>query len=365
MKIAHIVSTYPPYIGGMGNVAAAMVKELEKRGHSCKVITPDHEGIKSVLSFGNAAWLPSLTKHLHGVDIIHLHYPFYGGAQAVRLFKRKNPAVPLVMTYHMDNIGTGLKKLFFSSYRHTMFPWIMKQVDVVTVGSLDYAKHSFLTPYLNKKMVVELPYGVDEAFQPGDQKYTRHGPDPTLQLLFVATLDKAHYFKGLLVLLEALQNVKMSMRLTVVGDGDLRSHYEEIVKKRDLLNKASFLGNLSQEDLIKQFQQADLSVLPSVDQSEAFGLVLVESMACGTPVLASDLPGVRSVFDDGKTGFVVAVNNAKALSAKLDEVARDLGRLEKMRNAASQRANELYRWPKIVDRLEGLYENNRAGGHDC
>ena len=108
MRVAHIVSTYPPYRGGMGNVAAELVKRLRKRGHTCMVLTPDYGTIRSAVedvqrirpwfTIGNGAFMPNVYSHLHSFDVLHLHYPFFGAAETVAYFASRYPRARLIDT---------------------------------------------------------------------------------------------------------------------------------------------------------------------------------------------------------------------------------------------------------------------------
>ena len=103
MHVSHIVSTYPPYKGGMGNVAFEMVEGLVKKGYKISVLTPNYQSgedsiyspsvikLDPVFSYGNSAFVPSLYSHLKKTDLIHLHYPFFGGAETVAFFKKNHP----------------------------------------------------------------------------------------------------------------------------------------------------------------------------------------------------------------------------------------------------------------------------------
>ena len=153
MRIAHIISTYPPYQGGMGNVAFEMVEELAQKGHQIKVLTPRYNQrenvendkairIKPFFKYGNAAYVPKMYSYLEGFDVLHLHYPFFGGAELVASFKKRNPGIPLVISYHMDVVGQGVFKRFFKFYNKRIFPRIIKRADKILVSSLDYANHS-------------------------------------------------------------------------------------------------------------------------------------------------------------------------------------------------------------------------------
>lgn len=370
MRIAQIVSTFPPYQGGMGNVAAAMQDELIKQGHDCDVLTPWYkkrgegaEGQKHVhrirphLRFGNAAFVPSIKSLLRSYDVLHLHYPFFGGAETVAWHKARHPSQRLVITYHMDTLGTGWKAPVFATYRAGLMPWIMSKADAITVSTMDYAKHSALAPFLDRWPVHELPFGVSEQFAPVERNGLQ--TDGQLQLLFVGALDYAHYFKGLPRLLEAMRVVlahDVPVRLVVIGDGDMRIAYEAEVGRLGLHEQVVFRGRVDTKTLVKSYQEADTVVLPSVDQSESFGLVLIESMACGTPVLASDLPGVRSVLKPGETGWLCKPGSAKDLAKVIESLWQERDSLAKMRQASAERVNAMFRWPGITKQLLNLYK---------
>lgn len=376
MHITHIVSTYPPYRGGMGNVAFELVHRLEKKGHKIRVLTPLYQQDQKLspsttvmrldpwFAYGNSAFVPNLYSQLSKTDIIHLHYPFFGGAESVAFFKQLHPTKPLVISYHMDVEGAGLLKAFFQIYRKTLYPWIMKQADLILVSSMDYANHSSFLKLNKHRSVKELPFGVDEQFHaPSEQMNFGE-----LNLLFVGGLDKAHYFKGLDFLIDAcslLEKKEISYKLRIVGDGDLRAMYEKKVEELNLQDRIVFCGKVDKQKLISLYQQADCTVLPSVDRSEAFGLVLIESMACGTPVIASNLPGVRSVVQENETGFLVEPKNAIAIAHAIAKLAENPEMRSSFSKNAIKRVEEKYRWSGIIDDLENHYRkllNESDGG---
>ncbi|PIZ81928.1 MAG: glycosyltransferase family 1 protein, partial [Parcubacteria group bacterium CG_4_10_14_0_2_um_filter_41_6] len=119
-------------------------------------------------------------------------------------------------------------------------------------------------------------------------------------------------------------------------------------------DRVMFTGGIKDEALIKLYKMAYVTVLPSIDQSEAFGIVLVESMACATPVIASDLPGVRSVFEDSVTGFVSSVRDEKDIAAKLSSILDDPDKRNQMSDACVQLVAQKYNWDKIGDILEQM-----------
>lgn len=352
----------------MGTVAKAMVDGLSQRGHHVTVMTPDYGGavhaqanvvrVKPVFSSGNAAFVPNLYGLLPDTDIIHLHYPFFGGAETAAYFASRHPQTKFFVTYHMDTVGVGAKHLFFQGYKNLFMPSILFRARAVTVSSLDYAATGALASVLPRLPVTELPFGVEARFVP-TQRVNADETSRPMRLLFVGGLDAAHYFKGLHVLFAALKGLSDQQRravlLDIVGDGDRRGFYEALVRDADMGPNVRFLGALSDEALVTTYQQADVTVLPSIDRSEAYGMVLLESMACGTPVIASRLPGVRTLVEEGKTGFLVDAGDAQALGQRIATCIQSRTKLSAMRESASRRVEERHRWPGIIERLETLY----------
>ena len=121
-----------------------------------------------------------------------------------------------------------------------------------------------------------------------------------------------------------------------------------------IAEKVEFVGGVSDEELVKLYQRAAVTVLPSIDQSEAFGIVLVESMACGTPVISSDLPGVRSVYENNVSGFSVAPKDIKALAEKISYVLDNPDKAREMGQAGRNLVEKRYDWNVIADKLNSL-----------
>jgi len=375
MKIAHIVSSFPPYYGGMGNVVFQTAEELRKRGHEVIVYTPSYEnlGIESEdqvrrlepsFRYGNAARLPQVERELNSFDLVHFHYPFFGTANIVRRWKNKNKDKPLVITYHMDPRGLGWQGLIFKLYARYYSHKILNIADKVIASSIDYVESSeaFSVMEENKDKWMGLPFGVDiDRFKPRDKKlslFNKHQLNPDLPvLLFVGGMDKAHYFKGIPILLEALLILKkldIEIQTLLVGGGELKEGFELGVKKYGLGKFVKFAGRVDDDELPYYYNLADLFVLPSIHQGEAFGMVLLEAMASGVPVVASDLPGVRTVASDG--GILFETNNSHDLAETISKYFfLKPEEMQDWKNQARNIAETKYSWEKIVDQLEDVY----------
>jgi glycosyltransferase involved in cell wall biosynthesis len=191
----------------------------------------------------------------------------------------------------MDVVFSSLFLKILSLPNSIFKRYIFNRSEKIICSSLNYIKNSQIKNIYQakKEKFQEIPFGVDiKKFHPIEKEKKQ-----SKQILFVAGLDKAHYFKGLEVLIKSFENfAEENYELIIVGDGDLRFYYEEKAQKLKNSSKIIFNGKLEEKELIKAFQNTDLFVLPSINKGEAFGLVLLEAMACATPVIASRLAGV-------------------------------------------------------------------------
>jgi glycosyltransferase involved in cell wall biosynthesis len=371
LRIAQVTPVYPPHRGGTGRVAQEYTSGLRKRRHVVDVFTPRYgrdmpaddtvTRLASPVRLGNAAVLPSLCWRLGAYDIVHLHYPFFGGAEPVLLRKMLNPGQALVVSYVMDAIAGGVRGAIFDAHRRVVLPYMLRHADRVLVSSIDYARSSALKGWAADAGRVEVhSFAVDaDRFQPGTEPAlrARFGIDETTPvLLFVSALDPAHHFKGLPVLFGALAGLRDApWRLVVVGNGPWRTRYTEMAQDAGVGDRVVFAGDVSDADLPMFYRLADLHVFPSTGAAEAFGLVCLEAAASGIPTVASALPGVRMVILDGETGIHVAPDDAAALRAAIRLLLEDPAFRRRLGAAARRRACQDFDWDTRVARLEDTY----------
>jgi glycosyltransferase involved in cell wall biosynthesis len=391
MRIAQLVCSFPPYPGGMGQ-SAWRIGEILGKEHELTTFTLANLDIKNIenlskqkiyylkplIRLGHGALPFSLLFSLKKYDIIYLHYPFFGVSEILKIFLIFSKKKKLIIHYHMDTSKLkGIKKILSISAKFSK-KFLFKRANKILVSSLDYAKSGDLSKYIkeNNPKIREIPFGVDiENFKP---RISQKHPTPFLQkavefvnhvtrriikkgdyqLLFVGGLDKAHYFKGLSNLLQALSPLnKQNWRLNIIGDGDLKNHYQKISTELKLENKVKFRGRVSHEALIRYYQDSDILILPSINSHEAFGLVLIEALACGLPVIASDLPGVRGVFNHNKEGLLVKTNNILDLQEKIKYLLEHENIRENMSISARQLALKKYDQKIIADKILDEFSN--------
>ena len=397
LRIAHVTATFPPYRGGTGNVAWHNARELARLGHRVHVFTAGRspgsatgstpEGaapggvrvhrLTPLLRVGNAPLLPGLFPALRRFDLVHLHYPFFFGGEIVQAACRVF-GVPYVITYHNDVELAGRLAPVPRLHHLLAGRRVLAGARRLLFTTRDYGATSFAAALAGRPTAGEMPNGVDvERFAPqagsGDGVRRRHGLAPGGPagsagegvVLFVGSLDRAHYFKGLPVLFEAVRRLgRAAPRVLIVGDGDLRPDYEQRVAGLGLGERVRFAGRVSDAALPDYYAAADLVVLPSVTRGEAFGVVLLEAMASGRPVIASDLPGVRSVVRATGGGLLTPPGDAGALAAAIGALAADPARRAGLGQAGRRAVAAQFAWPAIARRLEATYRGVLApAGH--
>lgn len=377
MRIAQVVCTIPPYGGGIGVVAHQYAEKLIKRGHQVDVFVPRSGKTKKKMSrayeliklypwlrFGNAALLPQLFWKLRKYDIVHLHFPFLGACIFVYLLKLlKGKKMVLVISYHMDLIGSGVRKKIFKFYNKHFLLRNLKVADKIIVSSYDYLSNSNIADYYEKypEKFVEIPFGVPSAYFSQQKnpslmkKYHFSLPDKIIG--FVGGLDSAHYFKGVNYLITAISKIEnQNVKALIVGEGNLRKKYMQEAEQLGVANRIIFAGYVENDFLPEHYNLFDIFILPSIDKSEAFGIVLLEAMACGVPLLASNLKGVRSVVIPGENGLLVEPKNAKDIADKINHLLKNEKLMKDFGLNGIELVNKKYRWPIIAAEVEAVYK---------
>lgn len=372
MKICHLTCVFPPYKGGMGNVAFEQAKRLSDLGHRVAVFVLNKKEkldspelnfkikyLKAFPRFGHGGFCPQLLWSLKNYDAVVLHYPFFGAQEILWLAKKlRIVKAGLIIQYHMDagfdNPLVKLLSLPAGIIRSNLF----KIADKIVCASLDYVKHSQIKNIYRKHQskFVEIPFGSNmdpaqiDPIKLADLKKKLDIQSEEKIVLFVGALDAAHYFKGVDILINAFNELNSlnSCRLIIVGDGDLRAKYERQAEKLNLSDKIIFAGRVSDEALPYYYALCALFVLPSTTSAEAFGLVLADALKFGKPVIGSDRPGVRDVV--GEAGLLAKPADANDLAEKMKFIFEHPTDSEKIRRQA-----EKYDWNVHIERLKSLF----------
>ena len=387
MKILHIYKDYWPILGGIENHVKLLAEGQAARGHTVTALVTNRGGLKSTVSrekgvlvvrAGRIATVASTPLSLalpwrllrERPDVVHLHFPYPVGETAQWLLRRGRATV---LTYHSDVVRQAS---ILKVYRPLM-ERVLRQVDAIIVGSPPMRNSTYLAEHAAR--VHMIPYGIPlarfqrAAVSPSDTVETLHAtslqpahatslqrapatsPQPAhaFTLLFVGRL---RYYKGLDTLIRALPQIPA--RLVVVGTGPMEAEWKALAEELGVAARISWLGEVSDDDLPAVYHAAGLFVLPASHKSEAFGLVQVEAMAAGLPVVCTELgTGTSYVNLDGVTGLVVPPRDPDGLAAAINALIADPERRTALGRAAQKRAGEEFDLDVMVERVLALYSD--------
>jgi len=284
------------------------------------------------------------------VDILHFHLPFPLADLSYMLMASKGKKI--IVTYHSDIVRQKRLAKLYKPFLH-QFLGRADRIIVTSGHLLESSEH--LSPYKDKCIVIplsidpsrfKLPSNYDSHFEHRDASR-----DEKI-VLFVGCLT---YYKGLSYLIEAMPHVEA--RLLIVGDGELRSQLEEQCRSLGVDGRVTFLGNVSDDSLGCYYRMCDVFVLPSTEKSEAFGLVQLEAMAHGKPVVNTDLPtAVPHISIHGKTGLTVPPRNAKALAEAMNSILNDRELADKFSRNAITRVRSEFSKDMMLERIYSVYK---------
>jgi phosphatidylinositol alpha-mannosyltransferase len=353
--------------GGVQQHVLQLAEVLRARGHEVSVLAPASPDValpEYVVSAGKAIPIPyngsvarlQFSPAVHGrvrrwladgdFDVLHLHEP---NAPSLSMWALRIAEGPIVATFHTSTT----KSLTLSVFQSLLRPWHEKIVGRIAVS--DVARRWQMEALGTD--AVEIPNGVDvEALSsaPLLDGYPRRGKT----VLFLGRYDESR--KGLAVLLEALPTVIErfpDLQVLVVGHGD-----EDELRRETggFAEHMCFLGLVDDAGKASAMRSADVYCAPNIG-GESFGIVLVESMAAGTPVVASDLDAFRRVLDDGKLGRLVPVGDGAALADALIEMLSDDVLRDRYVAAASE-AVQRYDWSVVASQIMRVYETVAGSG---
>lgn len=344
MRILHAVTYYTPHVSGLTLCVKHLAEEQIKRGHQVIILTSQHQKslpleekiggvivkrVPVLLSFSKAVVMPffwpAAIPLIRQSTVTHLHLPSIEGADLALLSKIF--AHRVVVTYYCDLVlpPMPLQPLFQLAIRSHNFMACLFADSIVTLTQ-DFANHSSLLKLFGRKVQAAYP----PIFQP-----PRPAPleSPIRELTF-PVLGMACRFaqdKGIEYLLNALPSIiKVFPQLKVLFAGETQKVIGESAyrqKLQPLLEKHSghliFLGQLTPAQMPKFYQLLDLLVVSSINSTEAFGLVQVEAMLQGVPVVATDLPGVRVPVQVTGMGEIARVADADDLAEKVIQVLQN------------------------------------------
>ena len=377
MRILLLNYEFPPLGGGAATASAQIAAHMAGRGAEVAVLTSHFRGLpRRERRDGYTIYrVPVMRGKIDRCSVPEMGAFVLGSAlPAVRLARRFKPDVMHVFF----GIPTGIVGLLASKLSDTSYLLSLRGGDVPGfMGKELAAMHRAALPltklvWSNASVIVAnsqglrdlarrtapnrtieiVPNGVDlDLFRPADAPRAHDGK---VRLLFVGRLANQ---KGLSYLLESLAQLEPDVRarvvLELVGAGPEEEKLRALAGRLDLGSSVKFAGWVPRENIVKHYQAADVFVLPSLD--EGLPNVMLEAMACGKALVATDISGNRELVRDGENGLLVPVGDVSALSAALHRVTCD----SELRAAMGRKSRELaaaYSWARTADRYLDLSE---------
>lgn len=361
LKVLHVGKFYPPYMGGIETHLQNLCNELKDlvdlkvlvSSSTKQTIDDTVEGV-AVTRVGTRATLsaapisPGLVSRIRreAADIVHLHHP---NPIAVMAYLMSGHRGRLVITYHSDIVRQKKLGAAFQPFLDRSLAW----ADAIIATSPNYLATSTVLQ-AHKERCEVLPYGIPvEQFADRDEEAVARIRAQFGSRL-VITVGRLIYYKGFDVLVQAMKNVHGT--LLVVGDGPLRAELEAQAHALGIADRVHFLGEIHNRDIAAYYHASDVFALASVARSEAFGIVQLEAMACGVPVVNTSLDsGVPFVSLDGETGVTVPPGDADALARALNDLLDDDARRASLGAAARKRVDTEFTSQVMGRRMLELY----------
>jgi len=382
LKILHIGKYFPPFHGGLENYMRDLMVALGRRGIKNAALVHRHDSslftLDEIVRFDaqdlrvvrSGTWTkllfapisPAFPWHLRRLiaalkpDILHLHMP--NPSVFWCLFLPSARRIPWVVQWQSDVITSAqgwLMKLTYHLYR----PFeraVLRRARAIVAATPPYLDSSQpLQPWLSKCRVV--PLGMDASRLAGKTMELQTAPGH-FEGLSVLAIGRLTYYKGIRYLIEATAIVE-NMRLDVVGDGEEARALRALAASLNLQNRVTFHGAADDGELARLLAQCDCLCLPSVERTEAFGMVLLEAMCFSKATVVADVPGsgMGWIVDHGLTGLKVRPADAAALAEAFRQLESDRRKLGELGRAGRLKFERLF---EINQAAEGIVDTYRA-----
>lgn len=359
VRVLHLGKFYPPDSGGMETHLHALATRQARQMRVSVVVASRSscheeavsEGV-SVTRVGQIATVasmpvcPGLVKAIREspAELVHIHMPNPGAAYALL---RSGHSGKVILTHHADTLGRKALRRLSDPFVNR----VMRRASRIIVTSTRYLNSSSeLKPYLEKCRVI--PLGIDlngtANWKATEAERIRHEFGDRL----ILSVGRLVSYKGFDILIRAMKHVEG--KLLLIGSGPQHQALEQLVIAEGLKSKVAILGKV--EDLRPYFAAASIFVLPSVTRAEAFGIVQLEAMAAGLPIINTDIDsGVPEVSVDQETGITVRPSDVGALAGAVDMLLKNGEQRGRFGRAAKSRAEAAFGADLMADRTMALY----------
>lgn len=378
MKILHIGKYFSPYRGGVETYLLDVMGAQAGAGHDVAALVHDHErslGTKQSREEGRTVWragtlatafFTPISPGFRGAlkrlirefqpDVVHAHLPNPSACWLLTLPEMKR--LPLVLHWHSDVLTDGqgaAMRLLYRGYR-PLEHRLLQQADAIIATSESYlATSASLRDFPGKCHVVPLGLDADRFLRRADVPEPASAPgEGPFQILAIGRLT---YYKGFGFLIRAMAMLE-NAELHIVGEGSLRDELWKLARELDVEGRVHFHGGLDDQSLAARLGACDCVCLPSIERTEAFGLVLLEAMAFGRATVSSRVlgSGMSWVVEDEVTGLMVPPRDVEALAAALARLRDDPALAARLGAAGRERFRKHFAIGPSAAALTRVYE---------
>lgn len=369
MKILQIGKTYP-VIGGVDKVIFELSAGLSQNKINCDILcasidkkdyTIKQNNYSIIYATGSFAFIAStwisprmifkLRKIISNYDIIHIHHPDPMAALAFILAKTKGKKI--VLHWHSDII----KQKFLLKLYRPIQKYLIKRSNRIIATSPTYAKGSKdINTHLDKTTII--PIGVQINYEENDRLRAKIREQFKGKKI-IYSLGRLCYYKGFEYLVSAAKYLDDNYVVLIGGSGELKEKLMQQIKESGLENKVFLLGRIEDADMSAYYSECTLFCLPSIEKTEAFGIVQIEAMSYGKPIVTTKIPdsGVSWVNKDGYSGINVEPKNEIQLSQAIKDICENEETLLKFSENAKRRFNDEFTSEKMIERVVDVYNN--------
>ncbi len=288
-------------------------------------------------------------------DVFHAHHAFTPlSLRGMAVAKEEN--FPTVLTTHSIFLAYDSPVWDFFNQAFPVMGWYIDRADrIIAVSN---AAKTFISHFIKKEVVV-IPNGVDnKKFHPNWNRERLREELGIEEEHIILCVSRLSYRKGIHVLLNTMKILSEEMdgvRLIILGEGEMGLFLRTQAKLLDIENRVSFMGYVPSQQLPKFFGVTDTFVLPSIT-AEAFGIVLLEAMASGKPVVATNVGGIPEVIESSNCGILVDPGDEYALAEAIFSLLEDGGLRNKLGKNGRKAVEERYSWDIIAEKIEKVYQ---------
>lgn len=370
MKILQLSKFYPPIFGGIEQVAFDITEGMKTKDINVDVLSVN-DIKKTVVNISDSetvvrsamlltllstpisiSYILMWKKMRNNYDVIHVHLPNPLAVIALILFPTKKP---IVLHWHSDIVKQKMALKFFRPLQNIL----LKKASKIIVTSEIYGQTSHQLKDVRDK-IVTVPIGIEPKRLPDNKKLLDKLRVKYKNKKIVFALGRLVYYKGFSTLIEAAEFLDEDVILLIGGQGELFSALSKSIIEKKLEEKVVLLGSIKYDDLSAYYQICDVFCLPSIHKSEAFGVVQLEAMSYGKPVVSTNIKnsGVPWVNKNGVSGLVVEPNDPQGLANAINSV---LVQPEYFALHALERYLNLFTRDKMISNLVNVYSDTKKG----